>query len=120
MTTEFPYGIVTLVDNAFEEGEVLREQRGRASVVARGMLGKASEVAAAAEQSAVAMREAAQTAAGLIRAIEDARTEVEAAAEIATRASDQAGAAVGMSETQIGRDHAIEPIPGLKIGRTPR
>ena len=50
------------------------------------MLGKASEVAAAAEQSAVAMREAAQTAAGLIRAIEDARTEVEAAAEIATRA----------------------------------
>src|SRR3546814_12845330 len=75
MTTEFPYGIVTLVDNAFEEGEVLREQRGRASVVARGMLGKASEVAAAAEQSAVAMREAAQTAAGLIRAIEDARTE---------------------------------------------
>ena len=35
---------------------------------ARGMLGKTSEVAAAAEQSAVAMREAAQTAAGLIRA----------------------------------------------------
>jgi methyl-accepting chemotaxis protein len=50
------------------------------------MLGKTSEVAAAAEQSALAMREAAQTAAGLIRAIEDARTEVEAAAEIATRA----------------------------------
>src|SRR3546814_10926467 len=68
------------------------------------MLGKASEVAAAAEQSAVAMREAAQTAAGLIRAIEDARTEVEAAAEIATRAPDQAGAAVGMSETPS--DHA--------------
>ena len=39
----------------------------------------------------MAMREAAQTAAGLIRAIEDARTEVEAAAEIATRASSQAG-----------------------------
>jgi methyl-accepting chemotaxis protein len=56
------------------------------------MLGKTSEVAAAAEQSAVAMREAAQTAAGLIRAIEDARSEVEVAAGVATRAaSRQAG-----------------------------
>ena len=60
--------------------------------------GVAPEVAAAAEQSAVAMREAAQTAAGLIRAIEDARVEVEAAAEIARlydtvfgRAPDLAG-----------------------------
>src|SRR3546814_613052 len=111
LTTEFRDGIVTLVDNAFEEGEVLREQRGRASVVARGMLGKASEVAAAAEQSAVAMREAAQTAAGLIRAIEDARTEVEAAAEIATRASDQAGAAVGMRS----EEHTSEPQPLKRI-----
>src|SRR3546814_11216074 len=77
------------------------------------MLGKASEVAAAAEQSAVAMREAAQTAAGLIRAIEDARTEVEAAAEIATRASDQAGAAVGMSETLSDHAKSLESILGL-------
>ena len=61
------------------------------------MLGKTSEVAAAAEQSAVAMREAAQTAAGLIRAIEDARNEVEVAADVATRAGDQAGEAVGVS-----------------------
>src|SRR5919112_2290379 len=37
------------------------------------------------------MREAAQTAAGLIRAIEDARSEVEVAADVATRAGDQAG-----------------------------
>jgi uncharacterized protein YukE len=58
---------------------VLRGQSMRTSNSARGMLGKTSEVAAAAEQSAVAMREAAQTAAGLIRAIEDARSEVEAA-----------------------------------------
>ncbi|HEU0043151.1 methyl-accepting chemotaxis protein, partial [Sphingomonas sp.] len=80
---------------------------------ARGVLGKASEVAAAAEQSAVAMREAAQTAAGLIRAIEDARTEVEAAAEIATRASAQAGLAVGMSETLSDHAKSIESILGL-------
>src|SRR3546814_14275826 len=41
LTTEFRDGIVTLVDNAFEEGEGLREQRGRASVVARRLPGKA-------------------------------------------------------------------------------
>ena len=52
------------------------------------MLGKTSEVAAAAEQSAVAMREAAQTAAGLIRAIEDARSEVEVAADVADLDTD--------------------------------
>jgi methyl-accepting chemotaxis protein len=77
------------------------------------MLSKTSEVAAAAEQSAVAMREAAQTAAGLIRAIEDARTEVEAAAEIATRASGQASEAVGMSETLSDHAKSIESILGL-------
>src|SRR3546814_9817271 len=69
--------------------------------------------AAASEQAALAWREAAQTAAGLIRAIEDARTEVEAAAEIATRASDQAGAAVGMSETLSDHAKSIESILGL-------
>ncbi|KAK0348169.1 hypothetical protein LTR94_038305, partial [Friedmanniomyces endolithicus] len=68
------------------------------------MLGKSSEVAAAAEQSAVAMREAAQTAAGLIRAIEDARAEVDQAADVANRAAEQAGQAVGMSE--MLSDHA--------------
>ncbi|MFY0080298.1 hypothetical protein ABTQ07_21715, partial [Acinetobacter baumannii] len=79
------------------EGAELRRQASRTSESTRGVLDKTSEVAAAAEQSAIAMREAAQTAAGLIRAIEDARGEVEAAADIATRASSQAGAAVSMS-----------------------
>jgi methyl-accepting chemotaxis protein len=94
-------------------GARIRVQAGGASASARGVLGKASEVAAAAEQSAVAMREAAQTAAGLIRAIEDARTEVEAAAEIATRASAQAGQAVGMSEALSDHAKSIESILGL-------
>jgi len=59
------------------------------------------------------MREAAQTAAGLIRAIEDARTEVEAAAEIASRASVQASDAVGMSEALSDHAKSIESILGL-------
>ena len=77
------------------------------------MLGKTSEVAAAAEQSAVAMREAAQTAAGLIRAIEDARSEVEVAAGVATRAGDQASQAVKVSQALSAHVEAIESILSL-------
>lgn len=110
---EFRDGIAKMVEGVSLEGGELRAQAGRTSSSTRGMLGKTSEVAAAAEQSAVAMREAAQTAAGLIRAIEDARREVEAAADIATRASGQAGAAVGMSETLSDHAKSIESILGL-------
>lgn len=77
------------------------------------MLGKTSEVAAAAEQSAVAMREAAQTAAGLIRAIEDARAEVEVAAGVATKAGDQASEAVKVSQALSAHVEAIESILSL-------
>ncbi len=113
LATEFRERIAATVEEATQESEVLRGQSVRTSTSARGMLGKTSEVAAAAEQSAMAMREAAQTAAGLIRAIEDARSEVEAAAEIATRASTQASAAVGMSETLSDHAKSIESILGL-------
>ncbi|OYW21815.1 MAG: chemotaxis protein [Sphingomonas sp. 32-62-10] len=113
LATEFRDGIAKMVEGVSLEGSQLRAQAGRTSSSTRGMLGKTSEVAAAAEQSAVAMREAAQTAAGLIRAIEDARSEVEAAADIATRASGQAGAAVGMSETLSEHAKSIESILGL-------
>ncbi|MEM8695785.1 MAG: methyl-accepting chemotaxis protein [Pseudomonadota bacterium] len=84
-----------------------------ASESVQGMLGKASEVAAAAEQSAIAMREAAQTAAGLIRAIEEARSEVETSADVATRASEQAQEAVRVSEALSEHTVSIESILGL-------
>ncbi|PXA94977.1 chemotaxis protein, partial [Nostoc sp. 3335mG] len=113
LATDFRDSIGSTVERASREGDQLRVQAVHTSASARGMLGKASEVAAAAEQSAVAMREAAQTAAGLIRAIEDARSEVEAAAEIANRASSQAGAAVGMSEMLSDHAKSIESILGL-------
>ncbi len=113
LAVDFREGIAGAVETATDEGRTLRAQAERSSGSARGMLGKASEVAAAAEQSAVAMREAAQTAAGLIRAIEDARSEVEAAAEIASRASRQASNAVGMSEALSDHAKSIESILGL-------
>ncbi len=84
----FNQKVLGVVQRCTAESEQLRAQATTTSSAARGMLGKTSEVAAAAEQSATAMREAAQTAAGLIRAIEDARSEVEVAAGVATRAGD--------------------------------
>ncbi len=111
--SEFGDRISGVVSSATTESESLRAQTLATSASARGMLGKTSEVASAAEQSAVAMREAAQTAAGLIRAIEDARNEVEVAAQVATRAGGQASAAVEISQALSGHVEAIESILGL-------
>ena len=105
--------MVGTVESTAADSRRLRAQAADASSAARGMLGKTSEVAAAAEQSAVAMREAAQTAAGLIRAIEDARNEVEVAAGIATRAGGQASEAVKVSQALSSHVEAIESILGL-------
>lgn len=110
---EFNRKVMTVVSRCTGESDQLRTQAAATSQSARGMLGKTSEVAAAAEQSAVAMREAAQTAAGLIRAIEDARSEVEVAAGVATRAGDQASQAVKVSHMLSSHVEAIESILGL-------
>jgi methyl-accepting chemotaxis protein len=109
----FERTVTDMVTAAAGESGTLRERTASTATAARGMLGKTSEVAAAAEQSAVAMREAAQTAAGLIRAIEDARSEVEVAAGVATRAGNQAADAVKVSQALSGHVAAIESILGL-------
>jgi methyl-accepting chemotaxis protein len=110
---EFNNEIVSVVDKTASGSRKVRAQAADASAAARGMLGKTSEVAAAAEQSAVAMREAAQTAAGLIMAIEEARSEVEVAAGVATRAGEQAAKAVDVSKALSAHVEAIESILGL-------
>ena len=109
----FNQKVLGVVQNCTRESDQLRAQASATSSSARGMLGKTSEVAAAAEQSAVAMREAAQTAAGLIRAIEDARSEVEVASDVATRAGGQASEAVKVSQALSNHVAAIESILGL-------
>ena len=110
---DFNKEIMSVVEHTASGSRKVRAQAADASAAARGMLGKTSEVAAAAEQSAVAMREAAQTAAGLIMAIEDARNEVEVAAGVATRAGDQASEAVKVSQALSAHVEAIESILGL-------
>ena len=110
---EFERRVADLVLASTEQSKSLTDRTRSTATSARGMLGKTSEVAAAAEQSAVAMREAAQTAAGLIRAIEDARSEVEVAADVATRAGDQASQAVKVSQALSAHVEAIESILSL-------
>lgn len=110
---QFERRVSELVRASSEQSKALTERTRSTASSARGMLGKTSEVAAAAEQSAVAMREAAQTAAGLIRAIEDARAEVEVAAGVATRAGDQASEAVKVSQALSAHVEAIESILSL-------
>jgi methyl-accepting chemotaxis protein len=110
---EFNKEILSVVEHTATGSRKVRGQAHEAANAARGMLGKTSEVAAAAEQSAVAMREAAQTAAGLIMAIEEARSEVEVAAGVATRASEQSAKAVDVSKALSAQVEAIESILGL-------
>jgi methyl-accepting chemotaxis protein len=110
---QFERRVAELVRASTDQSKSLTDRTRATAASARGMLGKTSEVAAAAEQSAVAMREAAQTAAGLIRAIEDARAEVEVAAGVATRAGDQASQAVKVSQALSAHVEAIESILSL-------
>src|SRR3546814_10453091 len=79
----------------------------------RSMFYQAAEVATAAEQSATARRDAAETAAGLGRAIEQVRTEVESSAGVANLAAEQAGQAVAVTESLSAHAKAIESILGL-------
>jgi methyl-accepting chemotaxis protein len=111
--SDFERRVADLIRTSIEQTRTLSERTHATAASTRGMLGKTSEVAAAAEQSAIAMREAAQTAAGLIRAIEDARSEVEVAAGVATRAGDQASEAVQVSQALSAHVEAIESILSL-------
>ena len=109
----FAHILTDQIDGTTQLGLRLRDQARETSSATRGMLDKASEVAAAAEQSAIAMREAAHTSSGLIRAIDDARSEVDDAADVAALASQQAGDAVEMSATLSDHAKSIESILGL-------
>ena len=112
-SSRFKGTVVAILEDTVTNARDLKSKTVQTSAAARGMLGKASEVAAAAEQSATAMREAAHTAAGLIRAIEEARGEVESAAAVATRAAAQSAEAVSVTEALSDHAKAIESILGL-------
>ena len=108
--TQFQDRIAGTIDGAAELGAEIRAHASSASEAAQVMLAQAGEVAGAAEQSAVAMRDAATTAAGLIRAIDDVRREVEVAATVTAEAALQSSAALAVSETLSDHAKSIESI----------
>jgi methyl-accepting chemotaxis protein len=110
---QFEQHVADLVYATTEQSNTLAERTRATAASARGMLAKASEVALAAEESSDAMRVAAQTAARLIRTIEEARAEVELAACVALRAGDQAQQAVEVSRVLSGHVQSIESILSL-------
>ena len=113
LAVTFQQDVGSIVAAAAIDASAMSDQASRTAYAAREMTGQTSEVAVAAEQSAVAMRDAAQTSAGLIRAIGDVQIEVDATADTAARAADQAGLALRMSETLSAHAQSIESILGL-------
>ena len=109
----FRASIADSLRNTSELGGQIRSQAQGTTESARQMVNRTSEVAAAAEQSAEAMRDAAQTAAGLIQAIADTQREVDAASATASDASDAAGTALTVSEALSEHARSIESILGL-------
>ncbi len=113
LATSFAADIASDIETSANKSQALKHNSALASQSARGMLAKTSEVASAAEQSAMAMREAAQTAGALIKVINDTRDEVDSATEIANLATNHARTAVSVSETLSQQAGAIESILGL-------
>jgi methyl-accepting chemotaxis protein len=113
LALEYKAEIVGAIDKSATESSNLKSRANAASQSARGMLAKTSEVASAAEQSAMAMREAAQTAGGLINVINNTRDEVDNATKVADEATNHVRMAVGISETLSEQAASIESILGL-------
>jgi methyl-accepting chemotaxis protein len=93
-----------------------RHVRKRADEVSRnaaGMLNRSMEAAAAAEQSAGAMQDAAQTAAGLIKAIEATRQEVERSANVVEQAMQEMAQVEEVTRSLSHHAEAIESIVTL-------
>lgn len=93
-----------------------RDVRHRAEEVSRNagaMLSRSMEAAAAAEQSATAMQDAARTAGGLIRAIESTRTEVQRSGDIVDQAIREVTEVVEVTRGLTQHAEAIESIVTL-------
>ena len=96
-----------------EHGGTVRQQALTTVEATRGMLDKTSDVATAAEQSAMAMRDAASTAAGLIRAIDHIQQQMALGHQTLDAATSEAEGAVVASAALSDHAKSIESILGL-------
>jgi len=112
-STRFKKLMAEMVENGATLGAALKQQADGALANAQGMASRTTEVAAAATQSASAMREAAETASGLMRAIDVARDEADATGAIAERAAEQSRDAMVISEAFSEHTKSIESVLAL-------
>ena len=105
--------IADAVEALAGQSRTARERSAVAAGSTDNMLEKTAEVAAAAEQSATAMREAAETSTGLIRAIEETRIEVDGASNVVDQATQQANSAVETASVLAENTKAVESIVSL-------
>ncbi|MEG8039465.1 methyl-accepting chemotaxis protein [Sphingomonas sp. LR60] len=105
--------IGTGIDAIAARGRVVRDRARSTGGAASGMIDKTREVSVAAEQSALAMRDAASTAAGLINAIGSVQRDMQVATQTLTAATDQAEGAVAASAALDEHAKSIESILGL-------
>ncbi|WP_051272835.1 methyl-accepting chemotaxis protein [Sphingomonas phyllosphaerae] len=110
---EFRARVGTGIDAIAARGRVVRDRARSTAGAASGMIEKTSEVSVAAEQSALAMRDAASTAAGLINAIGSVQRDMHIATQTLTAATDQADGAVAASAALDEHAKSIESILGL-------
>jgi methyl-accepting chemotaxis protein len=109
----FRQDVAGSVEIASSASRHVRQRADEVSRNASGMLNRSMEAAAAAEQSAGAMQDAAQTAAGLIKAIEATRQEVERSSNIVDQAMQEMGEVVEVTRSLSHHAEAIESIVTL-------
>jgi methyl-accepting chemotaxis protein len=110
LAAAFEIDISQIVELTAVDGAELKERTDRSADSARMMLSQVTQVATAAEESAMAMSQAAGTAAKLIQAIEETREETRAASEIAGHAAREADAAVLTSSRLDGHAQEIGSV----------
>ena len=101
------------VEQAITNSEMLTRESARTIEASRATLANISEVASAAEQSAVAMREAAETAAGLSNAIDEVAVGLNQVLSFEERASSDADAANAAADELSTEISAIASVLDL-------
>ena len=112
-TATFRNEIADGIEGIAARGAVVHDRARSAAGSTRDMLDKTNEVATAAEQSALAMRDAAGTAAGLIAAIDTVQRDMQACNATLDAATAQAEGAVAASAVLNDHARSIDSILGL-------
>ena len=111
--SQFRTDISTAVERAADKSRRSREQCENAARTTNALLAMASEVAAAAQQSASAMNEAAETSGGIKDSIDTIRHDLSATVSSLHAASDIANRAVADADKLADHSQSIENILGL-------